>query len=272
MCWILFDQEPPEDVTGGSWYKDGDLDTGFVQVVADLIVWWVRHQSWVDGPRIKRKRTAEGSPRKARKVGRHAGETAGRAPRGGGGGGGFREEPEPADEPIRAPAADGHFLIPHPAGYQEYPTSSEIWRFLEDSQVVQGKEVEVKDINYLLEMLVFDGRLEVIGKRRISKVSSDEDDEDEDGKSEPEEEEEEEEENMYRWRPSLHGEGKVHSDGLGEEEVDELTGMPKEPEEVLSGFSATPCSRCPAFTLCEDGGPVDARSCGYFADWLDPPR
>jgi len=37
-----------------------------------------------------------------------------------------------------------------------------------------------------------------------------------------------------------------------------------------NGFSEAPCSRCPVFRLCEDGGPVDARSCEYFEKWLDP--
>lgn len=29
-----------------------------------------------------------------------------------------------------------------------------------------------------------------------------------------------------------------------------------------------PCLRCPVFDFCDESGPVNARSCKYFADWL----
>ena len=33
-------------------------------------------------------------------------------------------------------------------------------------------------------------------------------------------------------------------------------------------FTEAPCGRCPVFEICEDGGPVNAKTCVYFEDWL----
>ena len=35
-----------------------------------------------------------------------------------------------------------------------------------------------------------------------------------------------------------------------------------------NGLTESPCGRCPVFDLCEEDGPVNARSCEYFQDWL----
>lgn len=37
-----------------------------------------------------------------------------------------------------------------------------------------------------------------------------------------------------------------------------------------NGFTEAPCSRCPVFNLCEEGGPVSASNCEYYARWLRP--
>lgn len=37
---------------------------------------------------------------------------------------------------------------------------------------------------------------------------------------------------------------------------------------VENGLTESPCGRCPVFDICEDDGPVNARSCEYFQDWL----
>ena len=35
-----------------------------------------------------------------------------------------------------------------------------------------------------------------------------------------------------------------------------------------TGLTEAPCGRCPVFDLCEESGPVNARTCTYFQDWL----
>ena len=37
----------------------------------------------------------------------------------------------------------------------------------------------------------------------------------------------------------------------------------------VNGLTEAPCGRCPVFDFCEDDGPVNARTCEYFQDWLD---
>ncbi|KAL8822997.1 MAG: hypothetical protein Q9191_006278 [Dirinaria sp. TL-2023a] len=35
------------------------------------------------------------------------------------------------------------------------------------------------------------------------------------------------------------------------------------------GLREAPCGRCPIFEICDDGGPVNAKTCEYFEDWLN---
>lgn len=35
-----------------------------------------------------------------------------------------------------------------------------------------------------------------------------------------------------------------------------------------NGLMETPCGRCPVSDVCEEGGPVNARTCKYFQEWL----
>lgn len=36
-----------------------------------------------------------------------------------------------------------------------------------------------------------------------------------------------------------------------------------------NGLTEVPCGRCPVFDDCEEGGPVNAKSCEYFKEWLE---
>lgn len=40
------------------------------------------------------------------------------------------------------------------------------------------------------------------------------------------------------------------------------------PDTARTGFTEVPCGGCPSFDLCDDTGPVNAKSCEYFKDWL----
>ena len=35
-----------------------------------------------------------------------------------------------------------------------------------------------------------------------------------------------------------------------------------------NGLTEAPCGNCPVFDFCEEGGPVNAKTCAYFVDWL----
>lgn len=36
-----------------------------------------------------------------------------------------------------------------------------------------------------------------------------------------------------------------------------------------NGLTESPCGRCPVADICEEGGPVNARTCEYFQEWLE---
>ncbi|KAI2089619.1 34-kDa subunit of RNA polymerase III (C) [Ophidiomyces ophidiicola] len=36
-----------------------------------------------------------------------------------------------------------------------------------------------------------------------------------------------------------------------------------------NGLTEAPCGRCPVFSLCQEGGPVNPETCEYFQNWLD---
>lgn len=40
-------------------------------------------------------------------------------------------------------------------------------------------------------------------------------------------------------------------------------------DEGYNGFVDAPCGTCPVFDLCQDEGPITARTCVYFAEWLN---
>ena len=40
------------------------------------------------------------------------------------------------------------------------------------------------------------------------------------------------------------------------------------PERAASGWSQVPCTACPTFDFCDDRGPVNAKDCVYFGEWL----
>ncbi|KAF9008694.1 RNA polymerase Rpc34 subunit-domain-containing protein [Cyathus striatus] len=39
-------------------------------------------------------------------------------------------------------------------------------------------------------------------------------------------------------------------------------------ENVSFGWPEAPCSQCPSFEFCKDGGPVNPQECVYYGDWL----
>ncbi|THV03317.1 hypothetical protein K435DRAFT_293271 [Dendrothele bispora CBS 962.96] len=39
-------------------------------------------------------------------------------------------------------------------------------------------------------------------------------------------------------------------------------------ERLSLGWSQAPCSGCPSFEFCKEGGPVNPQECVYYGDWL----
>ncbi|KAL8984223.1 MAG: hypothetical protein Q9205_001753 [Flavoplaca limonia] len=130
--------------------------------------------------------------------------------------------------------SDYQNLLPFPPGYTGYPTVSEITRAINASNLspITMKEAEMKQ---LLDILVWDGRIEENmfngGYKAVKKAAL----------------------------AVMNGQ-RVKEEGIGEER-DGGYGQ-------TSALTEAPCGRCPVIGFCEEGGPVNARSCAYFTDWL----
>ena len=300
--YILYELEPTTDVTGGAWFSEGELDYEFIEAASQLVVMHVRKNSWARGPMLPRRPTRKtvskasnerGEKRKRDEKDDDAEPVAKRVDINGAKA--HREEPQATvgaqerfDEfeedvirELRAAAATdrGRILVPFPPGYTGYPTATSIFDHVEASGVIM-KDLSIKDIKELLDRLVYDGQLERIPLRQKSKLGVKYEESDD---SEVEEvlerpsktagrsvskragregavEDDDDDDTGYRWVRRSDSEW----DGVGGDTYSFDLGM----QMSRNGFSETPCSRCPVFKICTEGGPVDAASCEYLKDWF----
>ncbi len=251
--YMLYDLNPAEDVTGGSWFSDGELDIDFVESLGDLIVAFVKKMSWREGPKMPRSAKDKGIRGTTEKSMDNITNGAVSA---------INDAANDIEMTTDftsfnlAVSVRDRILTPHPPGYKDYPTATSILDMVDSTGILQGKDLELQDLIHLLDALVFDARLERVGRRVAKSTDGDTDlpdvDIDADADAETEVPTREArigpiEEDMYRWVRKPFNES---SNGPG------------------NGWSEAPCSRCPVFRLCEEGGPVDARNCGYFEQWL----
>ncbi|KAL8805749.1 MAG: hypothetical protein Q9182_001782 [Xanthomendoza sp. 2 TL-2023] len=126
-------------------------------------------------------------------------------------------------------------LLPFPPGYTGYPTIAEITRAINASNLspVMMKEVEMKQ---LLDILVWDGKIEENRSNAGYKA-------------------------VRRAAVAVMSGQRSNEEGIG--------GATEDPGGGGSALTEAPCGRCPVMAFCEEGGPVNARSCEYFAEWLE---
>lgn len=234
--YMLAKLQPSEDVTGGPFYTNGELDEEFVHQMSSWTERYIIAKSWYHPPLPEHKKRsssnmtqeeAEERPslpqhKKTKPTREQAGEHTPVSEHKKNSSSKMTQEQA---EELRAAEFQkrGHgrprskAMIPMHPGYRGYPTLSEVTRAINKSGLsnVTMKESEMQQ---LLDVLYWDGRLERMR----------------DGKA-------------YRATKQVHGE-----DGV----------------EVGNGLTEAPCGRCPVFDLCEEDGPVNARSCEYFEEWL----
>ncbi|KAL8970738.1 MAG: hypothetical protein Q9197_003655 [Variospora fuerteventurae] len=127
-------------------------------------------------------------------------------------------------------------LLPFPPGYTGYPTISEITKAINTSGLspVVMKEVEMKQ---LLDILIWDGRVEenrfTGGYKAVRQAAI----------------------------VVLNGPNRVEGDDGGS--------ATDAGADRWSALTEAPCGRCPILAFCEEGGPVNARTCEYFTEWLE---
>ena len=191
-------------------------------------------------------------------------------------------------------------LVPLPSTSPSFPTASSILHFLQQTQISQV-ELTPSDLRTLLDMLVYDGRLERIGGPAGGSAGTVA------GKGEEVLAELESEgvsgtgAGVYKYRTvralerdgetaiasttigSSGGDGSRTNGGGGgggsgaygaiEDGFTSGTGVGVGIGAGIgsgpgNGLSEVPCGRCPVFNLCEVGGPVNAEECVYLDEWL----
>jgi len=257
--YMLFGLSPGEEVTGGAWFSDGELDLDFVESITRIVVMAVKESSWRQDPRKRQKLGGSGSGSGGN--GKNVPSSSVPATAGDAAVDSILEVDVAARHPRLGPVTlRRHALLP-PMRPTPYPSTREILAHIEATGIVQGKDLALADLQHLLDTLVFDGRLERMDAPQRgdhhARAHADDDDDDHaaaaNATAEP----------RYRWvrRPDV--ETEVEEGDAGEAALAARRSGPG------NGWSDAPCSRCPVFRLCEEDGPVNARTCGYFQEWLD---
>ncbi|KAF4552542.1 RNA polymerase Rpc34 subunit-like protein [Elsinoe fawcettii] len=232
--YILSHLAPGEDVVGGPWHSDGELDSEMIGISANVIIKYIESRSW-DHKTIKVERQRSVSPMAPLGEPAHIKAEPGSPPRINGtaqkrkraGDGGDIEDL--AKRKKKYDKID--VQVAFPPGYPSYPTASDIFQMLSNSGFIKN-HLRVEDIESFLEMLVMDERVEKVGSG-------------------------------YRTIRGIKGGTKTMQTGL----QDGLLSIDDQELEE-NGLTQAPCGRCPVFDLCEEGGPVNANNCEYFEKWL----
>lgn len=238
--FMLFHLVPSEDVTGNSFFDAGDLDESFRDELLNLIVFWVRSQSWAEGERKRHRRKSsnkkEMAPREDAVVIEDAvNEIAVTGQK--------RKRPatDIEDLSVKPRYQRSHKFDPetdfaqltYRAGTESYPTAEKIHIFLTSSDAIKATKsasLTVQEVQGCLDVLVWDDKLE-----KVWNV--------EDGNW------------GYRTRRGVTFRQPGQTFDIEEDAVG-------------TGLTQAPCGRCPVFDVCRDGGPVNPQSCVYFDAWL----
>ncbi|KAK4990264.1 34-kDa subunit of RNA polymerase III (C) [Elasticomyces elasticus] len=247
--YILFGLELSAEARGGGWFTDGELDINAISELGNLVVDFVEKNSWqwMRAVRVK-------TERRDRRSAYTRSPSFAPEPAAVVNGDNRRKRPAVEDIECAVPkkaktqhyreAANheaGAFQLPYPAGYRAYPTVDVIHDFVSNSGILIVEDQPMptqSDIQSLLDLLVFDDRLETLRTRGLVGYRS-------------------------RMRAREPADDTRFEDGYG---ADVVAAAPGEGEG--NGVSQAPCGRCPVFHLCEPGGPVSAENCIYFEEWL----
>lgn len=155
--YMLYHLVPSEEVTGNSFFDAGDLDESFRDELMNLIVFWVRQQSWKEGKRVKREPTspiliADDAETGGKKRKRTADiEDTGQR---------IKHRSSRHDPETEFPTQ----LI-YPAGTHHYPTAEEIHEFLTSTGAIKptkASSLTVPEIQSCIDVLCWDEKLEKV--------------------------------------------------------------------------------------------------------------
>ena len=267
--YILKGLKPSDEATGGAWFTDGVLDMDMLEVVADVIEKLIGERSWVevkipalpendtinsvsttqkrkqpqDGFDLKNKgKGKEKMPRVDIEEDRDHTPSPGRA---------LSEKHQSSKTKPKAPLRKSY--DPHPPDYRGYPTLSEVTNEVNRNGVLARGLLPQNAIAQLLDVMVYDDKL--------NKITTPSDFDDQSPKV------------MYK---TVNNPAQIKAAGglrkrlrSENEDIRKAAVREHELEELGSGgLTEVPCTRCPVFHLCDDGGPVNVENCVYFDDWF----
>lgn len=153
--YMLAHLMPSDDVTGGSFFDAGELDQSLVEELYNLIIFRVRHESWIESKRrIKREAIHiddDGHKRPRESIEDRHGSTK-------------RRKHDIEDLPKRSEITEVVQLA-YPAGTKDYPTAADVHEFIMTSNAMRESKKEtlsVEEIQGLIDVLVWDDKLEKI--------------------------------------------------------------------------------------------------------------
>ena len=163
--------QPSDRATGGPWFTDGELDEEFIALISRVLYQYVQKRSWYE----TREHGAKRSPKKVHgKVSPEHLKAIRERELGPAKGADLEEAPR---------ASLYERLLPLPANYQNYPTVHELTSFVEDKKLARDTTLSAEEIQQLLDLLVYDGKIErlVVGGdgfayKAVRKTFLDEDD------------------------------------------------------------------------------------------------
>lgn len=291
--YLLAGLKPSEEATGGSWFSEGELDEGLVESVAQKVVEFVEGESWrIGAKKVPLPKEKEREKEKA------AGDAVG----------------APWDETQLYPAVNHrrYPLLPHLADYKDYPTAADARNYIDSLNIVQDKDITVPDMQALMDVLEWDGRIEKMGTKKEAVDQDAEDASDSESGSEagsgsdgegsdievpstkrkrqPDSDAAKKKQKRTNGDSAHLNDNPDATDNENDNDILDSTEPTSKPAALMhdvpmyrsvrlpfgydhnrgpgSAFAETPCSRCPVFDLCDDGGPINARDCGYFPGWL----
>ena len=147
--YIKSSLQPSDRATGGPWFTDGELDEEFIGLISRVLYQYIQKRSWYET------RDHDRSKKNAKKVHGKMSPEQIKAVR-------YREMgPVKVEDLEEAPKARLYDrLLPLPADYQGYPTVHELTSFIEDKKLARDTTLSAEEIQQLLDLLVYDGRIE----------------------------------------------------------------------------------------------------------------
>lgn len=144
---ILAELQPSDDVTGGPFYTEGQLDEDFVYHMAEYAYRFITERSWDHGE----------APKRGTKRSRPDGSVEG-------------AEDMHAEKLRKTNAMKNDEAWPMPPGYTGYPTVEDVRKALNESKLTSAHMTD-GDASRLLDLLYWDGRIvKVMGGKAFKSV------------------------------------------------------------------------------------------------------